>query len=57
MGKKDKIDEKEVLELMENDEDYKKTVEELHKKVEDFMKKYDKPIKINKIKPSDIKKF
>jgi len=57
MGKKDKIDEKEVLELMEKDESYKKTVEELHEKVEDFMKKYDKPIKIKKIKPSDIKKF
>jgi len=55
MGKKDKIDEKKVLELMENDEDYKKTVEELHQKVEDFIKKYDKPIKIKKIKPSDIK--
>jgi len=57
MGKKENIDEKKVLEIMENDEDYKKTVEELHKKVEDFMKKYDKPIKIKKIKPSDIKKF
>jgi len=48
MGKKEKIDEKKVLELMENDEDYKKTVEELNKKFEDFKKKYSKPIKLRK---------
>jgi len=48
MGKKEKIDEKKVLELMEKDESYKKTVEELNKKVEDFKKKYSKPIKLIK---------
>jgi len=48
MGKKEKFDEKEVLEIMEKDESYKKTVEELNKKFEDFKKKYSKPIKLRK---------